>query len=745
MTFRRRALFGRHGMASPKPEALYVDVWIDSIPIASPRPYTYRVPPALSERLRLGVTVLVPFGPRPKVSGYVVAYPSVAPQGACRDLIAVLDQGVLPPALQELLQWVADYYVCSVAQVYQMALPRGSTSGAVKEKTQLFATLSGGLAADLSSRQSQVLEVLSSHGGQMTLKDLVRTAKTSPDLLRALETKGAIAIASMRVWRRPDAPLPDPADCPEPTAEQTMAIQAITQGPPGDVFLLHGVTGSGKTEVYLRTIADTLAKGQQALVLVPEIALTPQTVARFSSRFGNRVAVLHSALGEGERYDEWERLRTGEARVGIGARSAIFAPVSNLGLIILDEEHEGSYKQDTAPRYHARHVALKRGELEGARILLGSATPSVESFQRARSGDYHLLTLSTRIHDRPLPPVEVVDMRAELEAGHRSIFSRAMKEAMCVNLEHGEQTILLINRRGYATFVLCRSCGEAVRCPSCSVSLTYHRTQETLRCHYCDHREPMPKRCPSCQSPYIKHFGAGSQQVAEAAAQLLPEARILRLDRDATSRKDDHRRILESFAKGEADILVGTQMVAKGLDLPRVTLVGIMAADSALNLPDFRSAERTFQLLTQVAGRAGRGKLPGRVVLQTYAPEHSSIQLAQHHDYAGFFENEIMDREALNYPPFVQLINLMVSAPEFEPAWAVAYALSTALTGHAGLTVLGPAEAAIAQIRGRYRVQLLLKTTELAESRQQLRDAVRAIDRPSNVRLAIDVDPVSLL
>ncbi|HEY9856527.1 MAG TPA: primosomal protein N', partial [Stenomitos sp.] len=520
---------------------------------------------------------------------------------------------------------------------------------------------------------------------------------------------------------------------------------AIAQADPGEVFLLLGVTGSGKTEVYLQAIASTLARGEQALVLVPEIALTPQTVARFRARFGDQIAVLHSALGDGERYDEWQRLRSGEARVGIGARSAIFAPVARLGLVIIDEEHESSYKQDVAPRYHARTVALQRAAFEGARVVLGSATPSVETYHRAQEGEYKLLTLSRRIHDRALPPVEVVDMRTELEAGHRSIFSRKLGEELKACLERGEQAILLINRRGYATFVLCRSCGEPVRCPNCSVSLTYHRAGEALRCHYCDYREEPPKCCPSCRSPYIKHFGAGTQQVLEAATELLPEARILRLDKDTTTRKGSHQQILDTFAKGEADVLIGTQMVAKGLDLPRVSLVGIMAADSSLNLPDFRAGERTFQLLTQVAGRAGRGELPGRVVLQTYAPDHASVRFAQAHDFESFFTFEIREREDLRYPPFQHLINVVVSAEVQEAAWKVASILATRLDAFPEVLALGPAEAVLAQLRGRYRVQVLIKAGDLNQARRALREAVRQTERPQGVRMAIDVEPASLL
>lgn len=734
-------------MTSPGTETdpEYAEVLIDSLPIDHARPYTYRVPAPLRDRLSVGSAVMVPFGARRRASGYVIAYPARAPEAQARDIQEVVGEAVVPSALQRLFQWLADYYCCSLAQVYQMALPRGMLTGAVKEKERLFVTLHMGLNSELTKRQMQVVGILSSAGGQMPLGDLVRAAQTTPSLLRTLESKGAIVIAPQRVWRAPTMPLADATPRPDPTPEQAAAIQAIDCGAPGEVFLLHGITGSGKTEVYLQTIAATLQRKQQALVLVPEIALTPQTVARFRARFGERIAVLHSALGDGERFDEWQRLRSGEALVGIGARSAIFAPVSRLGLVVIDEEHEGSYKQDSAPRYHARNVAFQRAALEGARVVLGSATPSLETYHAAGEGLIQRLVLTHRINDRPLPPVQVVDMRSELDAGHRSIFSRSLTAALHQHLGRKEQVILLINRRGYASFVMCRSCGEPVRCPNCSVSLTYHRAGENLRCHYCDYREAPPERCPTCKSPYIKHFGAGTQQVAEAAQQLLPGARVLRLDRDTTARKGAHQKILETFTRGDADILIGTQMVAKGLDLPRVSLVGVMAADSSLNLPDFRASERTFQLLTQVAGRAGRGDVPGRVIVQTYAPEHPSVKLAQQHDYAAFFDREILERKDLRYPPFLSLINVVISSERPEAAWQVGTSLVQRLSGFPELLALGPAEAMLAQLRGRHRVQVLIKTADLAAGRRALKEAVRQTERPQGVRLVIDVDPNSLM
>ncbi len=724
----------------------FVEVLIDSIPLADPKPFTYRVPPEYEDAVAMGTAVVVPFGGRRKVAGFVVACHDQDPGVPLKDLLGVLGDMAVPPALYDLFDWISQTTMSSFAQVWTTAVPRGALARKSQAKMQWVARAIAP-PEGLSARQQQMFDVLVLAGGCLTVAELARRAGSSAGVAQTLAKRGAISLAQERIWRAPS--LPD-AQHILPFAlnvEQAAAVEAIAQGEAGSSFLLYGVTGSGKTEVYLQAIAKTLSEGKSAIMLVPEIALTPQTISRFRGRFGDRLALMHSTLSDGERFDEWQRLRDGDAQVAVGARSAIFAPLPNLGLIILDEEHEGSYKQDSSPRYHARAVAMRRAELEGAKVILGSATPSVESFYRANLGELRRLDLTGRVSGRPLPPVELVDMREELKAGNRKIFSRSLLAALSEHLDRGEQVILLMNRRGYASFVLCRSCGEAVTCPSCSVSLTYHKDHDLLRCHMCNFAGPNPKRCPGCQSPFIKYFGAGTQQVAEAAQVLLPGARILRLDRDTTTRKDSHRRILEAFGKGEADVLIGTQMVAKGLDMPRVSLVGVVAADVALNLPDFRAAERTFQLITQVAGRAGRGDIPGRVIVQTYAPEHPSLQFAKHHDYDGFYAREVSDREALRYPPFQRLVNVVFSAETQAPAQSAAELAAGMLREYDGLTVLGPAESAIAQIRGRFRVQILLKTEDPDLARLALREALKPgrIPRTSGLRVAVDVDPVTIL
>ncbi|PTM59138.1 primosomal protein N' [Desmospora activa] len=532
------------------------------------------------------------------------------------------------------------------------------------------------------------------------------------------------------------------------TAEQQQAFAAITE--PLEKYrwqpvLLHGVTGSGKTEVYLQAIERALANGREAIVLVPEISLTPQMVRRFKGRFGERVAVLHSGLSDGERYDEWRKIRQGEAQVAVGARSAIFAPFSNLGLIIIDEEHESSYKQDEQPRYHARDVAMRRAEEHGAVLVMGSATPSVESYFKARTGAFAWVTMTQRVQGQPLPPVDVVDMREELKEGNRSIFSRTLRQELEGCLQREEQAVLLLNRRGFSTFVLCRDCGEAVQCPHCDISLTFHRTNQTLRCHYCGYAEPMPQTCPSCNSAHIRYFGVGTQRVEEELARLMPGLRVIRMDVDTTGRKGAHERLLTAFGEGKADVLLGTQMIAKGLDFPRVSLVGVIAADTMLHVPDYRAGERTFQLLTQVSGRAGRHEIAGRVVVQTYTPEHESIRLAASHEVEEFYRQECRMRKIHRYPPFSHVVTCLFSHPDRTRATQAGVRAAQALRPllPQGTELLGPVPAPIPRIQDRYRIQIMIKTeTHMNESTRWL-EALRQLREQKgdpDLRIIIDRD-----
>ncbi len=645
-----------------------------------------------------------------------------------------------------------------------------------RPKLQNAVTLvSGTFPFDLTQRQREVLEVLRRRGGDLWLSELLQTCNTTSSVIKALEQKGYVVIQQREILRTAAEPT-IAGDRPKAlTTSQAEALEVINSLDGFAQVLLHGVTGSGKTEVYLQAIAPILEQGKSALVLVPEIGLTPQLTDRFRARFGNKVNVYHSALSDGERYDTWRQMLTGEPQIVIGTRSAIFAPLPKLGLIVMDEEHDSSFKQDQpAPTYHARTVAKWRAELENCPLILGSATPSLETWkelkiekvgrldswkvgrlednlqptklQPATSSSYYL-SLPERIQSRPMPPVEIVDMRRELQQGNRSIFSRSLQDALEQLREQRQQGILFIHRRGHSTFVSCRSCGYVVDCPNCDVSLSYHYTHEgaaeLLRCHYCNYIKVHPQSCPECDSPYLKFFGSGTQRVAQELERQFPQLRLIRFDSDTTRTKGAHRTLLTRFANGEADLLIGTQMLTKGLDLAQVTLVGVVSADGLLNLADYRAAERAFQTLTQVAGRAGRGDDPGRVIIQTYSPQHPVIQAVQRHDYESFTEAELEQRAALNYPPYGHLILLRLSGLDATEVENAAEQLGDRLAAGSDYEILGPAPASIMRVARRYRWQILLKfppdTPVELPNLTQLRDLC-----PKDISLTIDVDPLNL-
>jgi primosomal protein N' (replication factor Y) len=566
--------------------------------------------------------------------------------------------------------------------------------------------------------------------------------------VQSLMFEGEAAVPGGQRLLNPPAPLGavEVRDAPA-----NMAISA--PGAPHSVFLLHGVTGSGKTEVYLQALAHTLEQGKGAIVLVPEIALTPQTVERFKARFSSgplqtTVAVLHSHLSAGERHDEWHKIRQGRARIVIGARSAIFAPVDPLGLIVVDEEHEQTYKQEEAPRYQARDVAIVRGRMEGATVVLGSATPSMESYYNCAKGKYTLLTMLERADDKKMPRVRIIDMRQTLRKGSViPIFSPQLQEGIAQRLERKEQVILFLNRRGYSTSLQCPLCGFVAGCPNCSVSLTYHRQEQKLRCHICNHSEPVPPACPNanCRNPQIRYAGLGTQKVEDILGKLFPQARTVRMDSDALKRKDDFRRILGDFRIGKIDILVGTQMIAKGLHFPNVTLVGIIFADMALHHPDFRAGERTFQLLTQVAGRAGRGDVEGEVVVQAFTQFHPAIQYARRHDFTGFYGQELEFREQLKYPPFSRIALLTLKGRNEEKVKFssdhLKRELDGLLAGFKDLILAGPAPAPLLRAETFYRYQIMLRVQRMTALSQRLARLSRTLVLPEDVTLSIDVDP----
>ena len=615
-----------------------------------------------------------------------------------------------------------------------------------KPKLQKAVTLLDNNHDDLTARQKEIVEVLRRQGGEIWQSELLQLCSTSTSTLKALVDKGYIVIEDREILRREQGPTVAADWAKSLTPAQNNALETINSLTGFAQVLLHGVTGSGKTEVYLQAIAPLLEQGKSALVLVPEIGLTPQLTDRFRARFGHKVHVYHSALSDGERYDTWRQMLTGEPQIIIGTRSAIFAPLPNLGLIILDEEHDSSFKQDSPiPTYHARTIAQWRAELEHCPLILGSATPSLESWV---SGNQLYLSLPERINSRPLPPVEIVDMRQELKEGNRSIFSRKLQNALQQLAERQQQGILFIHRRGHSTFVSCRSCGYVLECPHCDVSLAYHHVEEgapeLLRCHYCNYGRLHPPHCPECSSPYLKFFGSGTQRVAQELTKQFPNLKIIRFDSDTTTTKGSHRRLLTQFANGEAHLLVGTQMLTKGLDLPQVTLVGVVAADGLLHLSDYRANERTFQTLTQVAGRAGRGDDPGRVIVQTYTPEHPIIEAVQKHDYQSFADAELAQRQTLNYPPYGRLILLRLSSLDPIQVQNTAQIIATFLNNKEGFEILGPAPASILRVANRYRWQILLKFDP--DALPNLPDWPEVLSlSPVSVSLTIDVDPINIM
>ncbi|MBN3880976.1 primosomal protein N' [Nostoc sp. JL23] len=646
-----------------------------------------------------------------------------------------------------------------------------------RPKLQKAVTLTGTIDQELTTRQREILEVLRRQGGELWQNELLQICNASSSILKTLTQKGYIVVEEREVLRTEQGLTLVGDGAKSLTTAQASALETIQTLDGFAHVLLHGVTGSGKTEVYLQAIAPLLNQGKSALVLVPEIGLTPQLTDRFRARFGNKVSVYHSALSDGERYDTWRQMLTGEPQVVIGTRSAVFAPLPNLGLIILDEEHDSSFKQDSPiPTYHARTVAQWRAELENCPLVLGSATPSLETWVSVRrqgaGGEFitphsslltpnssrakrpatanstHYLSLPERINSRPLPPVEIVDMRQELQQGNRSIFSRSLQAALQELQERKQQGILFIHRRGHSTFVSCRSCGYVLECPHCDVSLAYHHTEEKapelLRCHYCNYARSHPKFCPDCSSPYLKFFGSGTQRVTQELARQFPELRLIRFDSDTTRNKGSHRTLLTQFANGEADLLVGTQMLTKGLDLPQVTLVGVVAADGLLNLSDYRASERAFQTLTQVAGRAGRGEDPGRVIVQTYTTEHQVIAAVRSHDYQSFSQAELEQRQALNYPPYGRLILLRLSSLDPIQVQNTAQVIATALSTEEEFEILGPAPASILRVANRYRWQILIKFAPDALPRLPDWEEVRSLC-PSSVSLTIDVDPLNIM
>jgi primosomal protein N' (replication factor Y) len=768
-----------------------------TVAAAVDRLFDYVVPDVLRAQVVPGMRVRVPFGPR-TVTGYVVEVVEqpdppdpaaqtdllgerIAPTRALKSIEGIVgEHPFLTEPLLKLLQWLAGYYGASLEAAIRSALPAPVRAEGARAKEQLFVDLPDRTDQSdqtdqpdpkLTPRQAEILAQIRQVGGGWA-STVCREFHCTPEMLRKLAAAGVITLAARAMRRNPMAnravlPTLPLALMPE-QATALAQVQALCDDPSPRPLLLLGVTNSGKTEVYLQGIAHVLAQGRGAIVLVPEIALTPQTVQRFAGRFGPQVAVLHSALSDGERYDEWHRIRTGEARVVVGPRSAVFAPVTRLGLIVVDEEHEPSYKQDEAPRYNARDVAVMRGRMEQSAVILGSATPAMETWYNAQRGKYHLARMLCRVDNRPRPSVRVVDMRIEMaKAGHVQVFSSALLDAIQNRLSVGEQVILFLNRRGYATSLQCPCCGYVATCEACAVAFTYHQTDTCLRCHTCGDFRQVPAVCPGCQDPAFKYVGFGTQRVEMILNKCCPQARVARMDADVTARRHSHDEILDTFRRGRADILLGTQMIAKGLHFPSVTLVGVLAADMSLHMPDFRAGERTFQLLAQVSGRAGRGDIPGEVIIQTYTPRHPAVVAAETADFEAFAAGEMAERRRGGFPPYTRMVCLTLRGGSEEKVAFVAAKLAErlkALAHHQGAGQEGGARPAAtglapgvvvdvsdalpaprAKAKGEFRYQILLRAVAMASIHPLLHQAVGEARLPADVALALDVDALSIL
>jgi primosomal protein N' (replication factor Y) len=730
------------------------------VDLALNKEFDYLVPEALEGVLGEGDQVIVPFGPGTK-RGYVTGF---ADHSAHKNLKAIRERvghkRMVEDHILRLARWMADYYLTPIELCLKAVLPAAVRKNGPAFKQRLLATVTaaGRDPATLarvrakSAKQAAVLDAVLA-GGPTFVHALIKAAGATNETVRALERKGLLVVGISAEYRDPNANVELLSTQPLPLMEQQRAalarvkVSMDTLKPP--VILLHGVTGSGKTEIYLQAIAHGLTQGKGAIVLVPEIALTPQTVERFRGRFGEVIAVLHSSLSQGERHDEWHRVHDGSARIVIGARSALFAPVRQLGLIVVDEEHEPTYKQEESPRYHARDMAVLRGSMEKCAVLLGSATPALESLHNAQCGKYELVSMPARVDHRQMPAMRVVDLRAErAREGKLNIFSRDLVTAIGDRLHRQEQVILFHNRRGYSTSLVCPKCGHVAQCDQCSVSMTYHKPGQCLLCHICGARQPVPSACPNpdCRDPAFRYAGLGTQRIEELVARLFPKAQVKRMDSDTMTDKHAYRKALGDFRSGATDILLGTQMIAKGLDFPNVTLVGVINADLSLHISDFRAGERTFQLLTQVAGRAGRGDVRGEVIVQTFTPFHPAIQAARQLDFTGFCEQEMEFRRELSYPPFAHLVCLTLRGVVEERVKFAGETFLKALAPKldAAVVVGAPAPAPLARAEGRHRYQILLRAPRTVQITRPLRDELAAFRWPEDVECLVDVDPQSL-
>lgn len=730
---------------------LYAEVIINSEALEIDRPFTYKVPEEFNNEIKIGQIVKVPFGKENKTSeGFILNLKNDDNiKFKTKNIAAIL---VKDPVIYEddinLIEFLREKTLCKYIDAFRLLIPVGIMKGAKAKKKRVIVLKS----EDLSNIKNpdgykKIVEFFKTNSGKYTKSELINEHSISQYKLNKLIENEVLSIEEESVFRYNDR-VYNKDSAKTLTIEQENIIREYINSD-DKMFLLKGVTGSGKTEVYMKLVERVLLEGKSAIILVPEIALTPQMIERFKGRFGVNVALFHSKLSDGERFDEWFRVKEGKAKVIVGARSAIFLPAKNLGLIIIDEEHENTYKSEQNPKYQTKEVAEYLSELKGCKVILGSATPSIETYYRALTGEMKLLELNSRVDNKPMPPMKVIDMRNELKGGNKSLFSRELFIAIQERLKRKEQIILFLNRRGFSTFVSCRSCGYVFKCDECDISMTYHKNG-LLICHYCGKTKREPRECPKCHSKYVKFFGAGTQRVEEEVKKYFNNVRILRMDVDTTRDKHSYERIYNTFKNGEADILIGTQMVSKGLDFKNVTLVGILAADMSINIPDYRAAERTFQIITQVAGRAGRGDKQGEVLIQTYTPQHYSLQYAVNYDYEGFYEKEFTVRAMMKYPPFGKLLLINGTSKKEELLknfmHKITMMIKPLVESCLDIEILGPIPCMISKVKENYRWQIVIKGEFDSYFSKNIKEILYDENKNvyNDIRISMDINPNNL-
>lgn len=732
---------------------LYAEIILNSEALEIDRPFTYKIPVELEEKVQVGQIVKVPFGMGNKTSeGFVLSIKGeneVNISFKVKKISSIItDEPIIDEDDIKLINFLREKYLCKYIDAFRLLIPVGIMKGAKSKSKKVIVFKSDDLSCIKKTEgYIEIINFLKENSGKYTKSELINVNSISQYKLNKLIEKGLLVVEEETVFRYNNRTYN--VDCEkELTFEQKHVLDEYNNSG-NNLFLLKGVTGSGKTEVYMRMVEEVLEKNQSAIVLVPEISLTPQMIERFKGRFGRDVALFHSKLSDGERFDEWFRVKEGKAKLVVGARSAIFLPVKNLGLIIIDEEHENTYKSDQNPKYQTKEVAEFLSEQKGCRVVLGSATPTIETYYRALTGDLKLLELNSRVDGKAMPPMKVIDMRNELRSGNISLFSRELFRDMQEKLSKGEQIILFLNRRGFSTFVSCRSCGYVFKCEECDISMTYHRSG-LLVCHYCGKTKRAPQKCPKCDSKYVKFFGAGTERVEEEVKKYFKDARVLRMDVDTTRGKDSYEKIYNTFKEGKADILIGTQMISKGLDFKNVTLVGILAADMSINIPDYRAAERTFQIITQVAGRAGRGEKQGKVVIQTYTPEHYSLEYAVNYDYEGFYEKEFTVRALMKYPPFgkILLINGISKKEDLLKNFMhkISNVIKPLVEKEVEVDILGPIPCLVAKVKENYRWQIVIKGEFESEFAKKIKELLYDENKNvyNDIRISMDINPNNL-